>query len=220
MKILIVGAGKVGKYLAESLSKNHTIILLDILEEKSALFEENPNIKVYIGDGCEPLVLEGAGVAQVDAVVAATGDDEDNLVISLLSKSQYKVKKVIARVNNPRNHWLFTKRWGVDVAISSPHIIHSLLEEELSIGDIVTLMKLKEGKLSVIETTVGQNSIAVDKTIAELDLPANSVVAVVLSEGRVAVPHGETELKAGDSLLIVTDPNNETYLNNIFAAKS
>lgn len=218
MKILIVGAGKVGKYLAEALSANHTVILLDIFEEKSVLFEDNPSVKVHIGDGCEPLVLESAGAGKVDAIVAATGDDEDNLVISLLGKNQFKIRKVVARVNNPRNHWLFTRKWGVDVAISSPHIIYQLLEEELSLGDIVTLMKLKEGKVSLIELSVAENSEADGKKIKDLNLPEDSVITVQMRDADVVIPKGDTQLETGDNLLIVTNPKHEQMLTKIFGS--
>jgi trk system potassium uptake protein TrkA len=219
MKVLIVGAGKVGKYLAEALSANHTVILLDVLEEKSRLFEENTSVKVHIGDGCEPLVLESAGAGKVDAIVAATGDDEDNLVISLLGKNQFKIKKVVARVNNPRNHWLFSKRWGVDVAISSPHIIHQLLEEELSLGDIVTLMKLKEGKVSLVELTIADGSTVDGKMIKDLNLPEDSIITVHMRDDNITIPQGETQLQTGDDLLIVTNPKHEKLLSEIFSEK-
>lgn len=216
MKILIIGGGKVGKYLADSLSIRHDVALLEKQEDRAMSLEEKQNIKIYSGDGCDLQVLERTGIVQVDEVVAATGDDEDNLVISQLAKNEFNVKKVIARVNNPKNQWLFTKKWGIDVAISSPHIILQLLEEELSLGDIVTLMKLKEGKVSLVELTIAENSQADGKKVRELDLPKDSVIAVHLKNSIVEVPHGDTELKTGDELLIVTNPKHEQMLTKIF----
>lgn len=219
MRVLIVGAGKVGKYLADSLSNRHTVILLEKFEERLPSFKDKPEIDVKLGDGCDPQVLGEASTAQADVVIAATGDDEDNLVISQLAKSEFGVKRVVARVNNPKNRWLFTKRWGIDVAISSPHIILQLLEEELSLGDIVTLLKLREGQISLVELTVGQNSKADNKMIKEIGLPKDSVISVHVRDGSITVPHDETELKTGDDLLIVTNPKNEPLLSEIFGTK-
>lgn len=219
MKVLIVGAGKVGKYLADSLSIRHDVILLEKFDERLPSFKDKPEIDVKLGDGCDPQVLEAVSTAQVNVVIAATGDDEDNLVISQLAKNEFGVKRVVARVNNPKNRWLFTKQWGVDVAISSPHIILQLLEEELSLGDIVTLIKLREGQISLVELTVGQNSQAENKMIKDLGIPKDSVISVHVRDGSITVPHEETELKAGDDLLIVTNPKNEPMLSEIFGTK-
>lgn len=219
MKVLIVGAGKVGKYLVGTLAKNHEVILVDKLRDAIDAYVNEPSITTHVGDACDPNVLEVCGASSADAIVAATGDDEDNLVIAQLAKLEFKVQRVLARVNNPKNQWLFSRKWGVDIPISAPHIILQLIEEELSLGDIVTLMKLKEGKISLIETTVGAGSLADGKTIEALELPQNSVIAAILTDGQVSIPYGGTSLQSGNNLLIVTDPKNEELLNNMFLAK-
>lgn len=218
MKILIVGAGKVGGYLIGTLAKNHEVVLVDKLKEALEPYSKELAIDTFMGDACDPAVLESCGITSVDAIVAATGDDEDNLVVAQLAKSQFNTKRVIARVNNPKNQWLFSKKWGVDIPISAPHIILQLIEEELSLGDIVTLMKLKEGKISLIEITVGSGSRADGKTVESLDLPQNSVIAAILTDEGVSIPFGGTILKSTNNLLIVTDPKNEIYLNDLFLA--
>lgn len=220
MKILIVGAGTVGTYLVGTLAKKHEVVLIDKIKEAVAPFiTETSSVQINIGDACDPGVLESSGITKVDAVVAATGDDEDNLVVAQLAKTEFNVRRVIARVNNPKNQWLFSKQWGVDIPISAPHIMLQVIEEDLSLGDIVTLMKLREGKVSLIETTVGAGSDADGKTVAALDLPQNSVIAAILTDSEVSIPFGGTELRSGDNILIVTDPKNEEQLNNMFLAK-
>lgn len=215
MYILIAGAGKVGRYLALDLSKIHQIGSIDINEDHLNQLEGIPNITTYKGDATDPKKLEEAGILRADVVASVTGYDEDNLVIAQLAKQVYKVPRVIGRVNDPRNQWLFTKRWGVDVAVSSPQIILQLLSEEVSLGEVLTLLKLKVGELSLVEINIPEESPAKDHKIQDLGLPENVVAVSVLRDSSVIIPHGSTEIHAGDSVLLVTRPELEKNLRDI-----
>ncbi|PIX51951.1 MAG: potassium transporter TrkA, partial [Candidatus Aquicultor secundus] len=157
MYILIAGAGKVGRYLAQNLSEMHQIGSIDLNQTHLSQLEGKPNITTYKGDATDPKKLEEAGILRADIVASVTGDDEDNLVIAQLAKQVYQIPRVVARVNDPRNQWLFTREWGVDIAVSSPQIILQLISEEVSLGEVLTLLKLRVGELSLIEVTIPQN---------------------------------------------------------------
>ena len=172
-------------------------------------------VKIVWADGCEPSVLEEAGARNSDLLVATTGDDEDNLVISQLAKVHFGVPRVIARVNNPRNNWLYTKEWGVDVAVSPTDIITKIIEEEMSLGDLVTLLKLKGGEVALTEIKLGPTSRATGKLVSELKLPPGSVLVVIMRDGEVIVPGGPTRLKAEDQVLAVTSVDKEHDLMEI-----
>lgn len=214
MNVLIVGLGKIGSYLAAALAESeaHRIVAVEKDEDQAATFAAGDSVKVIRNDGCEPAVLEEAGVRNADLVVATTGDDEDNLVISQLAKLHFGALRVIARVNNPRNQWLFTKEWGVDVAVSPTDIITKIIEEEMSLGDLVTLLKLKGGEMALTEIKLTPDSRASGKLVNELGLPPGVVLAVVLRDGEVIVPGGDTRLEAGDELLAVTSVEKEAEL--------
>ncbi|MHB8841741.1 MAG: potassium channel family protein [Candidatus Aquicultor sp.] len=215
MYILIAGAGKVGRYLALNLSESNQIGSIDVDEKHLAQLEGKPNITTYAGDATDPRKLEEAGILRADIVASVTGYDETNLVIAQLAKQVYQVPRVIGRVNDPRNQWLFTKRWGIDAAVSSPQIILQLLSEEISLGEVLTLLKLSVGELSLIEVTVPADSPAKDRKIKEIGLPPNVVAVAVLHDSTVAVPHGETEIHAGDNILLVTRPELEKDIKQI-----
>jgi len=156
MRVVIAGAGNVGAYLAADLTeRRHQVVVIEQLSELAARAKNQiPGATVIHGDACEPWVLERAEAARADVVVAATGDDEDNLVISLLAKQEFAVPRVIARVNHPKNQWLFTESWGVDVAMSPPHILGALIEEAVSVGDLVKLFRLEHGRVALVEVTL------------------------------------------------------------------
>ncbi|MEW5706460.1 MAG: TrkA family potassium uptake protein [Actinomycetota bacterium] len=215
MYILIAGAGKVGQYLALNLSNMHQIGSIDINEDHLAKLEGKPNITTYKGDATDTRRLEEAGILRADVVASVTGFDEANLVISQLAKQVYQVPRVIGRVNNPKNQWLFTRRWGIDVAVSSPQIILQLITEEISLGEVLTLLKLKVGELSLVEVTVPEDSPARNKKIIELNFPQNVVAVAVLRDSAVIIPHGNTVVEAGDSMLFVTRPELEKNIKDI-----
>lgn len=215
MYILIAGAGKVGRYLALSLSDLHTIASIDLEEKHLSQLEGIPNIITYKGDATDPRILEEAGILRADVVAAVTGDDENNLVIAQLAKQVYKIPRVVGRVNDPRNKWLFTRRWGVDIAVSSPQIILQLITEEISLGEVLTLLKLKVGELSLVEVTVPDDSPAKKQKVMDLGFPQNAVAVAVLRDSTVEIPHGNTVVEAGDSYLFVTRPELEKDIKQI-----
>jgi len=214
MNILIVGLGRTGAHLADALAESGTrrIAAIEIDEERAAAVVQRDNLNVIWNDGCEPGVLEEAGVRNADLVVAATGHDEDNLVIAQLAKLHFLVPRVIARVNNPSNHWLYSKEWGVDVAVSPTDIITKLIEEEMSLGDLVTLLKLKGGKMALTEITLDGGAMAAGKRVGDLDIPGGAVLVAVMRDGEVIVPNGDTILLAGDEVLAVTSVDLEPEL--------
>lgn len=213
--ILIAGAGKVGRFLALNLQDIYTVGVIDLDETHLAQLAGEPNITVYHGDATSPADLEAAGVLKADIVVAVTGDDEDNLVISQLAKEVYSIPRVIGRINDPRNQWLFTGKWGVDIAVSSPQIILQLIAEELSLGDVLTLLKLKVGELSLVEVSLPESSPARDKKVKDVGFPKNAVAVALLRDTAVIVPHGDTTMHAGDSILLVTRPEIEEDIRRL-----
>lgn len=215
MYILIAGAGKVGRYLALNLNELHQIGIIDLEERHLSQLEGQPNITTYKGDATDPRKLEEAGILRADVVASVTGDDEDNLVIAQLAKQVYEVSRVIGRVNEPRNQWLFTRKWGVDIAVSGPQIMLQLIAEEISLGEVLTLLKLRVGELSLVEVTVPDDSPARNRQIRDLGFPANAVAVAVLKDSSVMIPHGDTILESGDSLLFVTRPELEKDIKEI-----
>jgi len=217
MNVLIVGAGKSGVYLAEKLRVNHKVTMIESRVDRAEYVAARmPNVRVIRGDGCEPSVLDRAQTGQTDLVAALTGDDEDNLVVSFLAKTTHQVPLVFARTNHPKNEWLFTKKWGVDVAISTANIIYSLIEKEVSLGDVITLMGLSAENMVIDELTLPADAKAVGKTLAELNMPKCAHVMAIISKGEVVVPRGDTLLAAGDEVLILSELGEETRLRATF----
>lgn len=214
MNVIIVGLGRTGAYLADALAEAgvHRVVAIEVDESKAAAAGVADSVKVIWDDGCEPAVLEEAGIRNTELVVATTGDDEDNLVVAQLARLHFNVPRVIARVNNPRNRWLYTREWGVDVAVCPTDIIAKIIEEEMSLGDLVTLLKLKGGEVALTETRLGPDCGAVGKKVSELDIPEGAVLVVIMRDGEVIFPGGQTELKAGDEVLAVTSVDRERQL--------
>ncbi len=220
MFAIIIGGGRTGSYLANTLvDAGHDVVVLEKNAGAFAALATTVAARNFQADGCDPEQLEKAGIAQADLVVAMTGDDEDNLVVSWLAKYVYNTRRVIARVNNPRNRWLFSAEWGVDVAVSASHIISKLIEEEASLGEIVTLLKLGEGDVALIELTVPEDSPARGKALGELAMPAEAVLVTVLRAGRVLIPTLETVLEVDDELLAVTSVAGEAALVEAIGAR-
>lgn len=217
MNVLIVGAGKSGVYLAEKLRGEHDVTLVESrVDRVEYVTARMPDIRVVRGDGCEPSVLDRAGVAQADLVAALTGDDEDNLVVSFLSKETHRVPMVFARTNHPKNEWMFTKMWGVDVAVSTANVIYALIEKEVSLGDVITLMALRAENMVIDEITLTEEATAVGKTLSELSIPKCAHVMAVISDGQVVVPRGDTVLHVGDEVLILSSCGEEGDLRRTF----
>jgi trk system potassium uptake protein len=204
MKVLIAGAGSVGRYMAEQLARGgHHITLLDDDVEVVARWQPHAGITLVLGDACELAVLESAGARGADVIASVTGDDEDNLVISLLCKQEFGAPRVIARVNNPNNEWMFNEMWGVDVAVSTPHLLTGLVEEAVTVGSFVRLMSLEGGRARLAEVTLAEQSPALGIEIAMLGLPRESTVVAVIRDHQVVVPRGDTTLRQGDEVLVL-----------------
>jgi len=206
VKVIIVGAGKSGLYLAQELKGEHDVTLIESRFDRSDVVESMlPDITVVHGDACETDVLEHAGISSADLTIAATGDDEDNLVVAMLAK-HFGCDKVFARINHPKNEWLFTKEFGVDVPVSSTSMMLSLVEKEVGFGDLVTLLRLQADNVSIEEITLPQSASAVGKTLMEVPLPENChVMAIITPDGGLTIAKGDTVLSAGDELLLISD---------------
>ncbi len=203
MFVIIVGGGKTGSQLAfQLISGGHKVRLV---EDRAAVLErlkdELPAEVIYAGDGSSPSVLEGAGVEQAQVLAAVTGEDEDNLVITTLARFEFGVPRIIARVNNPKNIWLFTPEMGVDVALCQSDILAKLIAEEMSLGDMMTLLKLRKGEFSIVEEKVHPEAVVVGKQLREIELPPQCVFAAVIRKGQLIVPNGNTELSPVDEVI-------------------
>lgn len=214
MRVVISGAGAVGRHLAADLAaRGHAVTLIeqnpDVVETAR---EWAPGVEHLLGDACEPWVLEKAELKNADVVVAATGDDEDNLVTSLLAKQEYGVPRVLARVNHPGNEWLFNEQWGVDAAVSPPHILTAMVEEQVTVGDLVRLLPLERGRISIVELTVPGNSPNAGRPLYELRLPPDSTIVAIIREGHVVIPQPESVVTDGDEILALTTPESEVAL--------
>ena len=219
MNILISGGGKIGRNLAMFLSaeQRHQLTLIEKEEHVAvSLGHSLPNIRVVEGDGCDPSVLRAAGAELADAVAAVTGDDEDNLVVAVLAKREFRVGRVAARINNPKNAWLFTRRMGVDLPIDTAQTIGRGLEADINLGAIVQLTRLREGRVSLIEFTVAPDSGAVGKSVASLGIPPDCVLTAVLRGEDVILPSGDTTIQAGDQVIALAYRDREAALSERF----
>jgi trk system potassium uptake protein len=220
LRIAIVGAGNVGTYVAKDLkSRGHDVTLIDQNKELIESLKEEIDVNWLVGDACELYTLDAAVLSRCDVVVAATGDDEDNLVVSLLAKQEFAVPRVVARVNHPDNEWLFNASWGVDVSVSTPHLLTSVVEEAVSVGDLVRLLNLEQGKVSLMEVTLDESSPADGKTVGELRMPADCTLVAVVRAGHVIAPRDETPLHAGDEVLALAAPEAERDLLRTFSGE-
>jgi trk system potassium uptake protein TrkA len=215
MKVVVAGAGNVGRHLADDLTeRGHEVTLIEqdtgVMSRARAELPEGVNF--LLGDACEPYILEEAKLGQAEVIVAATGDDEDNLVISLLAKQEFAVPRVVARVNHPRNEWMFTEQWGVDAAVSPPHILTALVEEAVTVGDVVRLLKLDRSGAALVELTLRKDSTAAGRPMYELRLPLESTIVAIVREGHVVIPQPETVLAVGDEVMAIAKPEAEEEL--------
>jgi trk system potassium uptake protein TrkA len=205
MLAVIVGGGRGGSYLAQDLqSQGYQVKVVDRRPDVVAKLRQEIGGDVICGDGSTPQTLEQVGAAKADLVVALTHNDEDNLVVCRLAKRQFRVPRVIARVNNPLNEWLYTKAWGVDVAISQVHLTSKLIEEEIGLGELITLLKLNRGEAALVELRLPETSPCQGKAIRDLNLPGETVIVSVIRGGRLIIPRGDTRLETGDDILAVT----------------
>ncbi len=219
MRILLVGAGKVGYFLAKRLCVGkHTVSIVD--KDKNLCEEIARGLEALVisGDGCDPRILEEAGIERADVVAAVTGDDEDNLIICQLAKQRFNVRRTVGRVNNPDNEHTFSEL-GIDVPVDSTNIIAKIIEEEVSFSDFVNLMSFKRGKLAIVRLDLPEDSPVINKEVKDIQLPADAVLVSLVRGEEVIVPKGNTVLLPGDDVIALTTIGNEPQLLNLLAGK-
>jgi trk system potassium uptake protein TrkA len=210
VNVAIAGGGVVGGDLAKRLiAAGHQVAVIEQSPETVARLEARlPEAEIIRADACEVRSLRRHKLERFDALVAATGDDEDNLVVSLLAKQEFAVPRVLARVNNPKNEHLYTEAWGVDVALSVPQLIAGLVEEEFTVGRMVRLFDLRD-QARLVEVTLDERSPIVGSAISDLDVPRAFTFVAVLRDGKVVIPHGDTRFYADDEVLALVTPESE-----------
>lgn len=212
MRIAIAGAGNVGRSIArELLANGHQILLID-KDPKAIKTESVPDAEWLLADACELSSLEEAGLDSCDVAIAATGDDKVNLVHALLAKTEFGVPRTVGRVNHPGNEWMFDEVWGVDVSVSTPRIMSALVEEAVTVGDLVRLFTFNNGSTNLVEMTLPEDSPWIGRRLAELELPGDSVLVAIIRDGRATAPDRDGALEGGDELLFVTSADYERAL--------
>lgn len=212
MRVAIAGAGAVGRSIAHELvDGDHQVMLI---ERESRQFEPHSveQAEWVLADACELSSLEEAGLQTCDVVIAATGDDKVNLVVSLLAKTVFAVRRVVARVNDPANEWLFNEGWGVDVAVSTPRMLAAMVEEAVSVGDLVQLLTFRQGGANLVEMTLPDDTPLAGRAVSEVHLPRDAALVTILRGGRVIVPQPDDPLEAGDELLFVASADVENEI--------
>jgi trk system potassium uptake protein TrkA len=203
MRVAIAGAGNVGRSIAQELIDNGHDVMLIERQPRQLRPERVPDAEWILADACELSSLEEAEVANCDVVVAATGDDKANLVLSLLAKTEFAVPRVVARVNRAENEWLFTEQWGVDVSVSKPRLMAALVEEAVTVGDLVRLMTFRQGEANLVEITLPPDAPFVGEPLRSVPLPRDSALVAILRGKRVLVPTPDDTLESGDELVFV-----------------
>jgi len=218
MRVAIAGAGAVGRSIALELLENHHQVML-IERELTHILPGTVEAAEWVhADACELSSLEDADLESCDVVIAATGDDKVNLVVSLLAKTEFAVRRVVARVNDPRNEWLFSPNWGVDVAVSTPRLLAALVEEAVAVGDLVRLLTFRQGQANLVEVTLPADTPLAGRPVRSLRLPVDSALVVILRGGRVIVPQGDDGLEPGDELLFVATAAVEEQVRTALSA--
>jgi len=218
MKVIIVGGGQVGSYLASLLlSKGYEIRLIDHREKVfNKLLKEFPKEILIFGNGSDPEVLEKAGITSANVVAAVSAQDEINLVVSTLAKMEFSVPRVVARVNNPKNAWLYNSGMGVDVGVNQADLMAHLVVEEMDLEDMFTLLRLRRGDYSIVQTKVGLKARAANQLVKDLDIPQKAVLIAITRDESVLIPKGDTEILVDDNILALTDEASRKELKEIF----
>jgi trk system potassium uptake protein TrkA len=219
MRVAIAGAGNVGRSIAQELIDNGHQVMLIERYPKMLRPDRVPGAEWVLADACELSSLQEAQVQRCDVVIAATGDDKVNLVVSLLAKTEFAVPRVVARVNRAENEWLFTEQWGVDVAVSKPRLMAALVEEAVTVGDLVRLMTFHEGETSLVEMTLPAESPCVGVRIGDLQWPGDVVLVAVIRDGHARPPDNDGTLEARDELLFVSAQDTEHALAEMLAPR-
>lgn len=219
MFVVIVGGGRTGAQLASLLlSQDHEVRVIDDRKDVlGRIHHELPTESIIEGDPLEFHVLEQANIQQADVVAAVGTRDDYNLTVCYIARTRYKVPRTIARVNNPRDAWLFDERFYVDVAVNQADILASLISEEMSLGDMITLLKLRRGNYSLVEEKIPAGARAIGVAIKDLGLPDHCVIAAIIRHGEVIVPRGVTTFEADDEVLAVTDSEGSLRLAELFS---
>lgn len=222
MFVLITGGGRTGTQLATLLlAQNHDIRVVESRADILArIHRELPTETIYEGNTTDPNVLEQAGIQRADVVAAVTNNDADNLAICFLARSRYNVARTIARVNNPRSAWLFDQKFHVDVALNAAEILSGLIEEEMSLGDMMTLLKLRRGNFAIVEQKVPAGARGLGIALKDLALPEQCVIAAIVRQGEIVLPRGITTFEVGDEVLAVTDSQGAQQLADLLSAPS
>ena len=219
MDIIIVGGGKTGTYLASLLAEDGYRIRIiesrkDHVARLRAQFGERD---VILGNGADPIMLERPGILHADVVVAATGSDEVNLVVSTLAKMEYSVGRVVARVNNPVNAWMFNEGMGVDVGINQAELLARSVQEGLDLRDVFTILRLGKDGHAVVRVEVRPGSRVVGEALRDVELPGSTILVAVDRDGDIIVPKGDTRFVAGDKIIAFTDAEGRSRLHRAFA---
>jgi trk system potassium uptake protein len=221
MFVLIVGGGRTGTKLAQMLlAQKHEISVIenrpDVLIR---LHREIPTEVIFQGSAIDHFILENAGIRKAHVLAACSSSDADNLIVCFLARNNYQVPRTIARVNDPRNAWLFDQKFYVDVALNHSEVMAGLIEEEMSLGDMMTLLKLRRGEYSLVEEKIAEGATVIGKAIKDLSLPENCVIAGIIRRGKVVIPKGNTIFEINDEVLAITDRAGAEQLSNLLSPK-
>ena len=217
MRVVIAGAGQVGRSIAKELLENGHSLLLIERDEKALKKASVPNADWLLADACELDSLEEARLQDATVVVAATGDDKVNLVVSLLAKTEFGVPRVVARINHPKNEWLFNESWGVDVAVSTPRLMSALVEEAVTVGDLVRLLSFRRGEANLVEVTLPPEAPLAGHRVGDIRWPADVALVAILRDNRVITPSPDDPLESGDELMFLASPAVEDELHALIA---
>jgi trk system potassium uptake protein TrkA len=216
MLVAIAGAGNVGLFIANELvDGGNEVLLIENDLEVVKRIPDREGITIVAADACEVSSLKEAGLERCDVLVAATGDDEDNLVVSLLAKQEFAVPRVIARVNHPKNHWLFNESWGVDISVSTPHLITALVGEAVSVGRLVRLFQLEGGAVALVEVTLADDAPVANRAVRDIEIPRDATIVAVVRDDHVVMPRGDTMLLPGDEVLALVTTDAEEQLRTM-----
>jgi trk system potassium uptake protein TrkA len=217
MRVAIAGAGNVGRSIARELLENGHEVLLIEREPKALKTATVAGAAWLLADACELNSLEEARLQECAVVVAATGDDKVNLVVSLLAKTEYGVPRVVARINHPKNEWLFNESWGVDVAVSTPRLLSALVEEAVTVGDLVRLLSFRRGQANLVEVTLPPDAPLAGHRVGDVTWPTDVSLVAILRDDRVITPSPDDPLEAGDELMFLAAPDMEHELHDLIA---
>lgn len=219
MKVIIIGGGQVGEYITNLLRNNNCSVTL--IENREAVVNKIkktlPSDIVIWGSGTDPSLLESCDISKTDVVAAVTGDDETNLVVSTITKFEFNVPRVIARVNNPKNKWLFDAGMGVDVCVNQADLMAHLVVEEMDLKNMLTLMKTNHGNCSIIQVKVASNSNSINKAVKDLEIPPKALLIAINRGNDVIIPNGKTIILAGDEIMAFTDTDAQSKIDRIFS---